>query len=202
MPTEDSYLTIQSHASAEIKISRSKFIANAFPVNTSEEADLMLSEIRKKFFDARHHPYAYVLREGGIFRYNDDGEPGGSSGKPIYDAVNKYELKNVIVIVTRYFGGVKLGVGGLKRAYFESAEECLKSCKIREIVVTKTVKLRFSYAFINPVMKYLEKQGIKVTGNNSGEKVDIDCDVRLGKIEDLGAELKELTNGSIEIIML
>ncbi|MCE1166430.1 MAG: YigZ family protein, partial [Bacteroidetes bacterium] len=122
-----------------------------------------------------------------------------SSGKPVFDAINKYDLKDVIVIVTRYFGGVKLGVGGLKRAYFEAAEECLKSCKIREIIITETLKLSFSYAFISQVMNYLEKSGIKVMANNSGEKAVIECDVRLGKTDEFRSDLTELTNGSIKI---
>ncbi len=199
MPTVDSYLTIDSHVSAEIKIERSKFIANAYPVKSIEEAEDCLSVIRKKYFDARHHPFAYVLYENGIFRYNDDGEPGGSSGKPVYDAINKYELKDVIVIITRYFGGIKLGVGGLKRAYFESAEECLKKCRIKEIIRTKSIKIMFSYAFISQVMKYLEKSGIRVNSNNSGERVELECDVRLGKTAEFGKDLTEITNGSIVI---
>lgn len=194
---DDSYKTIESRRTAEIKVNRSKFIANAFNVKSAKEAEEAVSGIKKTFFDARHHPYAYVLNDENVFRYNDDGEPGGSSGKPIYDAINKYGLKDVVVVVTRYFGGIKLGVGGLKRAYFESAEECLKLCKIIEIVKTKTVILRFPYAYINHVMRYLEREGIRVSGNNSGENAELVCEVRLSKLSTLETDLWDITKGNI-----
>ncbi|MDD5362498.1 MAG: YigZ family protein [Ignavibacteria bacterium] len=200
MQTTDNYLTIEEHASTELKINKSRFIADAYPVNSSEEADERLNSVRKKYYDARHHPFSFILQDTNRFRYNDDGEPAGSSGKPIYDVINKYNLRNVIVIVTRYFGGVKLGVGGLKRAYFDTAEECLKLCKIKEILITKTVRLRFSYKFIGHVMKYLERSKISIKENNSGETVEIICDVRLGILDDMRKELTEITNGSIEIV--
>jgi uncharacterized YigZ family protein len=199
MQTTDNYLTIEEHTSSELKISKSRFIANAFPVKTAEESEEYLKSIRKKYYDARHHPFSFILEDSDKFRYNDDGEPAGSSGKPIYDAINKYRLRNVIVIVTRYFGGVKLGVGGLKRAYFDAAEKCLKSCKIKEILITQTVRLRFSYKFIGQVMKYLERSKINISENNSGETVEIICEVRMGLLNEMRIELMEITNGSIRI---
>lgn len=197
MHNDDSYKTIESHRAAEIKVNRSKFIANAYNIKSAEEAEEAVSGIKKSYYDARHHPYAYVLNDENIFRYNDDGEPGGSSGRPIYDAINKYGIKDVVVIVTRYFGGIKLGVGGLKRAYFESAEECLKLCKIIEIVKTKTVVLRFPYSYINNIMRYLEREGIKLAGNNSGEIAELVCEVRLSKLSALETELWDITKGNI-----
>jgi uncharacterized YigZ family protein len=199
METTDNYLTIEEHTTAELKISKSRFIANAYPVKSAEEAEECLNSVRKKYYDARHHPFSFILQDSDRFRYNDDGEPAGSSGKPIYDAINKYSLRNVIIIVTRYFGGVKLGVGGLKRAYFDSAEECLKLCKIKEILITETVRLRFSYKFIGHVMKYLERSKIGIKENNSGGTVEIICEARLGILDEMRKELTEITNGSIEI---
>ena len=196
---KDCYITLSEKSTIELKIQRSRFIANAYPVSTPEESTEVLSTIRKEYYDAKHHPFSFVLFEKDNFRYNDDGEPSGSSGKPIYDAINKYNLKNVLVVVTRYFGGIKLGVGGLKRAYFDSAEECLKDCKTKEVILTEKKSLRFNYNYISAVMKYLEKNNIYISENNSSETVNLVCDVRLSSVEIFRSDLTELTNGKIEI---
>ncbi len=195
----DSYITLSESCSAEIKIQRSKFIANAYPVTTAEESHSILEKIRKEYFDARHHPYAYVLYGRDNFRYNDDGEPAGSSGKPVYDAINKYNLQNVIVVVTRYFGGVKLGVGGLKRAYFEAADGCLKNAKVKEVILKEKYVLKFDYSYISAVMKYLETNKIHIAENNSSEIVELVCEVRLRDAEKFREELFDITNGKILI---
>lgn len=164
-----------------------------------EESQVILEKIRKEYFDARHHPFAYLMFNNDSFRYNDDGEPAGSSGKPIYDAINKHGLYNVIVIVTRYFGGIKLGVGGLKRAYFEAANNCLDSAKTKEIILKEKKSLTFDYAFISVVMKYIEKNKILILENNSSEKVNLVCEVRLRDKERFSIELFDITNGKISI---
>ena len=194
----DSYLTLKEKSTTEIKIQRSRFVANAFPVENKEDALLKLDSIKKEYFDARHNPFAYILFENDIFRYNDDGEPSGSSGKPIYDAINKYNLKNVITIVTRYFGGIKLGVGGLKRAYFETADLCLQNSKILEIILKEKIILNFDYSLISSVMNYLEKNKINILENNSEETVNLVCDVRLSLIDKFKKDLTELTNGKLK----
>lgn len=196
---KDNYLTISEKATTELKIERSRFIANAFPVSTSEECSEILTLIRNEYFDARHHPFSYVIFEKDIFRYNDDGEPSGSSGKPIFDAINKYNLKNTIVIVTRYFGGIKLGVGGLKRAYFDTADECLKNAKQKEIIIKNKVCLKFGYNHISAVMNYLERNKIQISENNSSEMVNLVCEVRLQKTESFKTDIIEITNGTAEI---
>jgi len=193
----DSYLTLSEKSSTEIKIQRSRFIANAFPVENKEDALQKLDSVKKEYFDARHNPFAYILSEKDIFRYNDDGEPSGSSGKPIYDALNKHNLKNVIAIVTRYFGGIKLGVGGLKRAYFEAADLCLQNSIIIEIIIKERISLNFDYSMISSVMNYLEKSKIIILENNSKETVNLVCDVRLSIIDKFKKDLTELTNGTI-----
>lgn len=197
---QDSYITLSKHATIELKIQRSKFIANAYSVNTADESTASLNEIKKEYFDARHHPYAYVLFEKDNFRYNDDGEPSGSSGKPIYDAINKYGLKNVLVVVTRYFGGIKLGVGGLKRAYFEAADECLKISDKRQVIIIDRKTIQFNYSYMSAVMKYIESNNICIIENNSLDKVNLVCEVRTSFLDKFRAELFDLTNGSILII--
>ena len=196
---QDNFLTISEKCSSEIKIQKSRFIANAFPVLSVDEANLFLDNIRKQYYDAKHHPYSFVMYDANIFRHNDDGEPSGSSGKPIYDAINKHNLKNLIVIVTRYFGGIKLGVGGLKRAYFDSADLCLSYCKIKEVILTGRISLKFSYKYINSIMNYLENINIKIVENNSSDLVDLVCEVRLSFLVQFKVDIVSITNGSAVI---
>lgn len=196
---EDSYITLSKHTTIELKIQRSKFIANAYPINNPEESTDILNQTRKEYFDARHHPFAYVLFEKDNFRYNDDGEPSGSSGKPIYDAINKNDLKNILIVVTRYFGGIKLGVGGLKRAYFNAADECLKISDKRQVIITARKIIQFNYSYISAVMKFIETNAINITENNSTDKVNLICEVRISMLEKFTTELFDITNGTILI---
>ena len=196
---KDSYITLSKHSAIELKILRSKFIANAYPISSPEESSEILNQIRKEYFDARHHPFAYVLFEKDNFRYNDDGEPSGSSGKPIYDAINKHDLKNILIVVTRYFGGIKLGVGGLKRAYFNAADECLQISNKRQVVMTARKIIQFNYNYISAVMKFIETNSINITENNSTDKVILVCDVRISMLEKFDIELFDITNGTILI---
>ena len=118
---KDSYKTILIPSEGELKVSKSKFISQIYPVTNSEEVNQTLTSAKKKYYDAAHHPYAYRLgSDENNFRYSDDGEPSGSGGKPIMEVIDKFELTNILIVVTRYFGGVKLGVGGLRRAIFEA----------------------------------------------------------------------------------
>lgn len=193
----DNYITIAEKSTVELKIQRSRFIANAYPVKTPEESSEILNLIRKEYYDAKHHPFSFVLFEKDNFRYNDDGEPTGSSGKPIYDAINKYGLKNVLVVVTRYFGGIKLGVGGLKRAYFEAADECLKVCNTKEVIIKDKISMKFSYGHISAVMNYIDKNKIHISENKSSETVNLICEVRLADVERFKSDMTELTNGTV-----
>jgi len=196
---KDNYKTLSNKSSIELKIQRSRFIANAFPVSTPEESIEALNSVRKEYFDARHHPFAFVLFKKDNYRYNDDGEPSGSSGKPIYDSIIKHDLKNVLVVVTRYFGGIKLGVGGLKRAYFEAADECLMNGAIKEIILKSQTHVKFNYGYISAVMKYLDTKRIYISENNSSDTVNLVCDVRLSDAETFKVDITELTNGTAEI---
>ena len=122
-----SFYTVGTEAETEIIINRSRFIGRAFPINNEEDALLLLEQVRAEFPDASHHCYAYVLGRGSnIQRFNDDGEPGGTAGMPILQVILQQEIEDVLVVVTRYFGGIKLGAGGLVRAYSKSAAETLQ----------------------------------------------------------------------------
>lgn len=196
----DSYFTIEGNNVVTLKVSRSNFIAQAFPVESEQEISDVLDKVKKKYYNARHHPFAYRLGLENInFKTNDDGEPAGTAGKPILEAIDKFDLTNVIVIVTRYFGGIKLGVGGLRRAYFDAVEECIKSAKIIEKFLYEQLKLEFEYKFINGVMKLLEEENVRINRNESDEKVKLYCAVRLSKIKKVKEDLINITNGTVKI---
>lgn len=197
----DSFFTIEKNSLSEIKINKSKFISQAFPINSQLEIPDIIKSIQKKYYDASHHPYAFrVGLNKDNFRVYDDREPSGSSGKPILEAIDKHNLTNVLGIVTRYFGGIKLGVGGLKRAYFDAADLCLNNSVIVMKLVTEKITLEFDYKYINVIMNLIEAEKINLVQNNSDEKCKLTLDVRLSKIEKLKNDLVSLTNGSIEIL--
>ena len=198
----DSFLTIEKFHSEEIKITRSRFISQAFPVRTKSEITQIINDVRKKYYDASHHPYAYRIGvDKNDFKFSDDGEPSGSAGKPILEVIDKYNITDVLLIVSRYFGGTKLGVGGLRRAIAEAADLCLNNAVIIEKLITEKMNLEFDYTFMNLVMKLIEAEQIKLLENNSDEKCKLILEVRLSKIEKLKTELTGLTNGSIRIFI-
>ncbi len=199
----DSYLTIKNISSAEIKISKSKFISQAFPIKSQSEVSGHLNDVKKKYYDASHHPYAYRIGiQKNNFKMSDDGEPSGSSGKPILEVIDKYNITDTLLIVTRYFGGTKLGVGGLRRAMSEAAELCLSNAVIVEKLITEKLELEFDYKFMNVIMNLIEAEKIKLLKNASDEKCKLILEVRLSKIEKLRDEAVSLTSGSIRIFSL
>lgn len=155
---EFSYLTIKSTAHGVYKEKGSKFLAFAYPVESEEEVKQRLSELRKAYFDARHHCYAYVL---GLmkekFKAADDGEPNHSAGDPILGQIRSRNLTNVLVVVVRYFGGVKLGVGGLVQAYKAAATDALRKAEIVELEVMELVSLKYDYPATPEVMKLVKE---------------------------------------------
>jgi uncharacterized YigZ family protein len=196
----DKYKTILKNYSGEIKIQKSRFVSNIFHLAEKENFSFYIDKIKKKYYDAKHHPYAYRLGpDKNNFRFNDDGEPSGSSGKPILDAIDKYELTDVLIVVTRYFGGTKLCVGGLKRAYFDSAEECVKNSKIIEKFICEKIRISFDYAYIGAIMNHLEKNNINIIENKSGINVNILCELRKSQIQQFEENIINLTKGSVLI---
>ena len=196
----DSYLTLEKSSSAEIKITKSKFISRAFPIKSQSEIQKLIKEVKKKYYDASHHPYAFRTGvDKNNFKVSDDGEPSGSSGKPILEVIDKFNLTDILVIVSRYFGGTKLGVGGLRRAMSEAAELCLSNAKIIEKLITEKMKIEFDYKFMNVIMNLIEAENIKLIENNSDEKCKLTLEVRLSKVSFLKEELKGISNGSIII---
>ena len=201
MKSVDSYKTVIENYSAEIKIKKSTFIAQVYPMESAEKLSELINEVKKKYFDSAHNPFAYRIGlTKDIFRYNDDGEPSGTAGKPILEAIDRYQLTNILIVVTRYFGGTKLGVGRLKRAFLESAVEVLKNSKITEKFIYNKIKISFDYIYINKVLNFIKKKNIRILNNESGDKVNLVCEVRLSKYDDFLENLNNITSGSFRVI--
>jgi uncharacterized YigZ family protein len=157
----DYYYSIEKIEETEIKIKGSKFIGYVEPTSSKEEASSVLARIQSKHYDATHNCFAYKLgSDENNFRYSDDGEPTGTAGKPIFLALGKYKFSDIIVVVTRYFGGTKLGVGGLIRAYSDTAEEVLKLCTPKIINLTKSVMINCQYEEISLVKRLVNETAI------------------------------------------
>ncbi len=160
---KDNYQTIKYPAEGLFKEKGSKFLAFAWPVQIEEDITGHLEAVKKKFHDARHHCYAWELGIDGMnFRMNDDGEPSGTAGKPILGQIHSFELTNVLVVVVRYFGGVKLGTGGLIQAYKTAAADALKQAEKVEYTIDRAFTIRFAYDMMNPVMRVVDEEGLNV----------------------------------------
>lgn len=163
MSSDYTFRTITSTAQGVFKDRGSKFFAYAFPVKSENAIKDILKDSRKKYHDARHHCYAYRLGElGDIYRINDDGEPSGTAGRPIYGQILSKDLTNVLIIVVRYFGGTLLGTSGLINAYRSASEDCLSNAVIVNEIIKRTVKLEFPYDQMSPVMKIIKEENISV----------------------------------------
>ena len=165
---DDSYKTIAKPSEGSYSEKRSKFLAYAFPVQNEEEIKQRLAEIQKKHWDARHHCYAYILGpHKDAYRLNDNGEPSGTAGRPIYGQLLSKDLTNTLVIVVRYFGGIKLGVGGLQNAYKVAAREALDAATIVERTIQETFSVTFEYVKMNDIMQILKDPEVQVLDRQS-----------------------------------
>ncbi len=150
----DYYFTIETPTREEIKIEKSKFIASIASVKTKEEAMLFLNRVKNEYFDAKHNCYAYKIGSTGIeTRSSDDGEPNGTAGKPILFCINKSQFSDIVIVITRYFGGTLLGKGGLARAYAESANLVLSKCTPKQIDLSVKIQIFCTYDDISIVKK-------------------------------------------------
>src|SRR5574344_1602577 len=173
---DDTYKTIFESAQAIYTEKRSKFIAIAFPVTTREEIKEIIDVYQKKYYDARHLCYAYMLgHERKDFRANDNGEPSGTAGKPILGQINSNELTDILVIVVRYFGGIKLGTSGLIVAYKAAAAEAIAAATIQEKTVDDEVTVLFEYPFMNDVMRIVKEEEPEIVD----QLYDMDCRMTL-----------------------
>jgi len=198
---DEIYSSVQSHITAQVKIEGSRFIADVFPVLTEEAAKEKLEMVRKKYFDATHHCFAYVIGgEKKIVRYSDDGEPSGTAGVKINSVLQTKNLSDVLLIVTRYFGGTKLGVGGLGRAYFESAESGIDSAVIIRKALIQELLIAFPFSETNPVMNIINSHKLKIaTTMYTDERSIITIHVLPSQTTSIRGLFVNATRGSAEI---
>lgn len=172
---EDTYKTISAPATGSYSEKRSKFLAYAFPVKTEAQVKERLTEIQKKHNDARHHCYAYILGPNkDAYRMNDNGEPSGTAGRPIHGQLMSKDLTDTLVIVVRYFGGIKLGVSGLQNAYKIAAKEALEAANIIEKTIDETYEVSFEYLQMNGVMQLMKDPYVSILNQQS----DLNCTIR------------------------
>lgn len=173
---QDSFRTISQPSEGIFTEKRSKFLAFAIPVENVEEIKDIVAQFQKKYYDARHVCYAYMLgAERTEFRANDNGEPSGTAGKPILGQINSNELTNILIIVVRYFGGIKLGTSGLIVAYKQAAAEAIAAAEIIEKTVDTDITFMFEYPFMNDVMRIVKEENPQIV--NQG--YDSDCSMTL-----------------------
>ena len=193
----DSYRTVAATAEAACRERSSKFLSWIYPVRSEEEIRERLDALRKKYYDATHHCYAWRLGpHGETFRANDDGEPSGTAGKPILGQLLSNDITDCLVVVVRYFGGTKLGVPGLIAAYKESAAEAIAAAEIVERTVDRTVELDFPYVAMNDIMRVVKEEQPKVVSQTFDNLCSMRLTIRESRAEVLIEKLKK-AGGSI-----
>ena len=195
---QDTYRSIDAPSEGLYKELGSRFIASAWPVETEEEVKAIVDGLKKKYHDARHHCYAYRLGlDGGRFRANDDGEPSGSAGRPILGQIDSAGLSDVLVVVVRYFGGIKLGIPGLIRAYKSATADALTQAQGVEKVAGEHWRLDFDYLSMNAVMKAVKDLGLPQKDQQFGERCTMTVRVRLSSTEDFLARMSDINGCQI-----
>jgi uncharacterized YigZ family protein len=198
---KDSYLTIEGNAEAIFKEKSSKFLCYAYHIESEEEVSAHLEVLRKRYYDATHHCYAWRLGPfGERFRANDDGEPSSTAGKPILGQLLSREITNCLIVVVRYFGGTKLGVPGLIAAYKESAAAVLDEAIIVERTVDTRAKIDFSYMAMNEVMRIIKEEQPKIEEQIFDNLCSMTISVRNSRAEVVLGRLRKVEGATIDII--
>ncbi len=197
----DSFLTISAPAEAIYKEKSSKFLTYAYPVHSEEEIRELLDTLRKRYYDATHHCYAWRLGpHGEQFRSNDDGEPSGTAGKPILGQLLSNSLTNCLIVVIRYFGGTKLGVPGLIAAYKESAAEVIAEAEIIEQTVDTHFTIEFPYLVMNDVMRIIKEEQPNILSQDFDNLCTMRLSIRESRAEGLLGKLRKVESANIELI--
>jgi len=193
------FKTLQSPAESKFTVKGSKFLGYAYPVGSNEDIDSILNNIRKKYYDATHHCYAWQLGSGKgmTFRYNDDGEPSGTAGKPLYGAIQRLDLTNVLVVSVRYYGGTKLGTGGLIKAYGQSAVDTLETSKIKTVEVGDVIEFISSYEQHPIIMRTVNQYHLISFDQAFAEKVKLTIEVDEHDTNKIIDDVKNATNGDV-----
>lgn len=196
----DSYLTIAGTSTGEYTEKRSKFLAFAFHIESVDEVKALVQQYEKQYYDARHVCYAYMLghlREN--FRAVDNGEPSGTAGKPILGQINRNELTNILIIVVRYFGGIKLGSSGLANAYKQAAAESIANASIEERTVDVIINVMFEYPLMNEVMRVVKDMNPIVVSQDFIENCTLKLQIRQGDSMQIQSRLKQIRGVAVEV---
>ena len=198
---QDSYKSIAAPSEGLFKDNGSRFIARAYPVETEEEVKEIVAGLKKEYYDARHHVYAYRLGDkGDKFRANDDGEPSGSSGRPVLGQIDSNNLSDILVVVIRYFGGIKLGIPGLIRAYKTSTADALANAEIVEKIASKRYKVTFGYMSMNSVMKVFKDMGLEQKNQKFDMECSLETNVRLSLVDSFLERMGDVEGCNIDEI--
>ena len=198
----DGYRTIEAPARDEFTERRSRFIGHIAPVATDEEAVAFVNAIREQHREATHNVYAYVLRQDQLTRFSDDGEPQGTAGKPVLEVVLREGLVDVAVVVTRYFGGILLGAGGLVRAYAQGAKTAVDAARVLNMQPAALVELDMGYDFYGKATYILPQYEVQVTDSRFEEGVRLQLLCKTSRLTALTHQLRELSSGTVAPVIL
>ena len=192
--------TLKGIGTARLVVKKSVFIGYAAPAGSEAEARAFIRKIKAHHSDANHNVSAYVINDGRSFavRYDDDGEPKGSAGKPVLRVIQNRGLSNVVVVVTRYFGGIKLGYGGLVKAYSEAASLAIENAGVVDVHETGRFQVTFPYSLFHTVKETIETAGARVIGEDYSGSVTFTVEVRKDEVEELMELLVERTRGKVK----
>lgn len=183
---KDIYNSVKTVSEGQFKDKGSKFLAFIYPIADENDVKVILKDVKKQYHDARHHCYAYNIGMGNDrFRMNDDGEPSGTAGKPIYGQILSHDMSDILIVVVRYFGGILLGTSGLINAYKNAATDAIQNAEIIQKQVTCQLKLRFSYEQLNLVMRMVKEHKLQICKQDFTETCNLFLQVRKSKFESL-----------------
>lgn len=194
----ESYTTLGQYSAEEYIVKKSRFIGYAKPVKSEQDALCFIEEIRKKHWDATHNVYAYALREGSIKRFSDDGEPQGTAGMPVLNVITQEDISDCVVVVTRYFGGILLGGGGLVRAYSHSAKLAIDAAGVVTLVPWLVLNISCDYNLYGKIETLIRDLGGVVQDTAFTDNVNISFRIEKELLNSFDKKLKDLTNGKVD----
>lgn len=194
---KDYLIPFEPYAEDSFVEKRSKFTGRLWHVETAEEAVARIKETREQFWDATHNCYAYILREGNAMRYSDDGEPGGTAGMPILEVLRHEGLTDVCCVVTRYFGGILLGTGGLVRAYTEGAKAAVAAAGVQRMSLYAVLLIACGYNQLGTIQQLLPNHDCRIEATDYGADVTLTVTQPAGRLDALNAALAEATAGTV-----
>lgn len=199
----EKFNVIASSGEGEYEEKKSRFIGHVFAISSEAEAQMLIDQIKRKYWDARHNCYAYVTGENGeILRFSDDGEPGGTAGRPILDVLTGNNLRGALIVVTRYFGGTLLGTGGLVRAYTAASKECLNNATIKQMVYAKKISIRADYTAVGKLQHLFAEKEIHIEETNYTDMVEFIITVIADNVQSILDNITQLTNGKSELTVI